>query len=56
MFRRWLQDERGATALEYALVAMVFAVTAITAGKLLGTVTKARWEGVSEAVSQVIGF
>ena len=55
MLRRWLQDDRGATAIEYALVATLLALTAITGLSLVRDATKSNWDTVSEAVGKATG-
>jgi pilus assembly protein Flp/PilA len=37
MFRKLMQDESGATAIEYGLIAALIAVAAIVAFQLVGT-------------------
>ena len=37
LFRRFANDARGATAIEYALIASLIAVTIVTAVQLVGT-------------------
>ena len=39
LFRRFAQDHAGATAIEYALIAILIAVVIITAVQLVGTQT-----------------
>ena len=51
-------DERGATAIEYALLAAVVAITAIGGIVALGTETGALYdkiEAISQAIRDVVG-
>jgi pilus assembly protein Flp/PilA len=51
-------DERGATAIEYALLAAVVAITAIGGLVALGTETGALYdkiEAISQAIRDVVG-
>ena len=52
MFRRWLNDDRGATAIEYALLAAIMAVAAITGLTMLGTGTQGLWTKVGDAFTR----
>jgi pilus assembly protein Flp/PilA len=49
--RKMLRDSRGATAIEYALVASLIAVAAITAFKNLGGQLNTTFTNVNGAVS-----
>lgn len=46
MFQRLLQDERGATAIEYGLVAILIAVAAVTSIVSLGNVVEEKMDAV----------
>ncbi|MEN0064459.1 MAG: Flp family type IVb pilin [Myxococcota bacterium] len=47
MIARFIQDENGATAIEYGLIASLVAVVIITGVGLLGTQLNAVFTGVS---------
>ena len=49
--RDFLRDERGATAIEYALIAAGIAVTIVTAVNSLGDSVKGLYETVSTAMA-----
>lgn len=49
--RSFLRDERGATAIEYALIAAGIAVTIVTAVNSLGDSVKGLYETVSTAMA-----
>jgi pilus assembly protein Flp/PilA len=49
--RKILRDSRGATAIEYALVASLIAVAAITAFKNLGGKIDTTFQNINGAVS-----
>ena len=51
MMKEFLFSEEGATAIEYALVASLMAVTAIGAVTALGNNVSAMWETVSNAMN-----
>jgi pilus assembly protein Flp/PilA len=51
LFRKMLRDRRGATAIEYALVASLIAVAAITAMKNLGGNVNQTFTNVNGAMS-----
>ncbi len=46
----FLRDERGATAIEYALIAAGIAVAIVSAVNSLGDTVKAMYESISAAV------
>jgi len=51
-------DERGTTAIEYALLAAVVAITAIAGLQAFGSETGALWavvDGVNRAIAAVLG-
>lgn len=52
MFSRWLQDESGATAIEYALLASIMGILAITGLSLLGVGTGGMWSRVGSKISE----
>ena len=47
----FMNDESGATAIEYGLIAALISITIITAATSIGGGIKAKFEGVSEAVA-----
>ena len=49
-FRKLMRDEKGATAIEYGLIAALIAVAAITAMQGLGTQLNATFTNVSTAM------
>ena len=49
--RSFLRDERGATAIEYALIAGGIAVAIVGAVNSLGDTVKALYESISAAVT-----
>lgn len=49
-FRRFLRDERGATAVEYAIIAAGIAAVIVSAVSALGTTVKGLYEAVSAAM------
>jgi pilus assembly protein Flp/PilA len=51
LFRKILRDRRGATAIEYALVASLIAVAAITAIKNLGANVNQTFTNVNGGMS-----
>lgn len=50
MLKNFFQDESGATAIEYGLIAALIAVVLITALTLLGTSLSTKFEAVQTAV------
>ena len=50
-FRQLIRDEKGATAIEYGLIAALIAVAAITAMQGLGTSLNSTFTNVSTAMS-----
>jgi pilus assembly protein Flp/PilA len=53
--RRFLADERGATAIEYGLIAALIAVVIITAVTALGTTIKTKLNRVVTAMGGTAG-
>ncbi|MDQ3145186.1 MAG: Flp family type IVb pilin [Pseudomonadota bacterium] len=49
-FRNLLRDRRGATAIEYALIASLISIAAITAMTSLGSKLGSTYNNVSEAI------
>ncbi|MFN3387701.1 MAG: Flp family type IVb pilin [Allosphingosinicella sp.] len=50
IFRKMLKNEKGATAIEYGLIAALIAVAAIAAMQGLGTSLNSTFTNVSEAM------
>ncbi len=48
--RRWVIDERGATAIEYGLIAALIAVVIVSAVSMVGTKLKASFTNIGTAV------
>ena len=55
MFKRFLKDESGATAIEYGLIAALIAVVIILAVTNLGTEVKDTFEDVTEGLAKRSG-
>jgi pilus assembly protein Flp/PilA len=49
-FRRFLRDERGATAIEYAMIAAGIAVAIVAAVNSLGVSVKGMYDTISAAM------
>ena len=49
--RTWIEDERGATAVEYALMVALIAVVIIVAVTFLGVSTSDKFQQVGDAVA-----
>jgi pilus assembly protein Flp/PilA len=54
MLRAFLRDERGATAIEYGLIASVIFLAIITSVTLYGDKTTALYDRISGAVAAAI--
>jgi pilus assembly protein Flp/PilA len=50
-FRNWIDDEEGATAVEYALMVALIAVVIIVAVTYLGVSTSDKFQEVGDAVA-----
>ncbi len=50
-FKRFAQDESGATAIEYGLIAALISITIITAATAIGGGVKTKFETVQTAVT-----
>ena len=50
MLKRFFQDEKGATAIEYGLIAALIAVACITALTTLGENTAETFDEISDAM------
>ena len=53
-FRRLLRDTRGATALEYALIAALVGIAAATASANLGDTISTSYSEVNSSVSDAV--
>lgn len=53
-FQQFLDDDAGATAIEYALVAALFAIASIVAARAFGTNATAMYDQISEAISGAV--
>jgi pilus assembly protein Flp/PilA len=53
LFKRFMADESGATAIEYGLIAALIALAIIGAVGALGTQLNATFEGLSGAVTGI---
>lgn len=53
MFKRFLKDESGATAIEYGLIASLIAVAIITVLTTLGTDLSTKFKAVSDGINGV---
>ena len=51
LLRRFLHDERGATAIEYALIAAGVAAAIVITVNALGVSVKTMWTAVASALS-----
>ena len=51
IFRKLLKNEKGATAIEYGLIAALIAVAAITATKGVGTAVSSKMDTVSTCMN-----
>ncbi len=51
MFKQFLADEAGATAIEYGLIAALIAVVIITTVTTLGTQLDSTFQGVSDGLA-----
>lgn len=54
MFQRWLQDEAGATAIEYALIAAIMGITAIAGLNAFGDGANGMWSRVGNSVGSAL--
>jgi len=49
---RFLQDESGATAIEYGLIAALISITIIAAANAIGGSVKAKFDTVNRCITQ----
>lgn len=54
LFRRLLRDQRGATAVEYGLLAVLIGIAALTAMTNLGDSVGMQYSDVNSAVSDAV--
>lgn len=55
MFYRFLTDEEGATAIEYALIASLISIAIITALQSVSTANEENWNKINSAISTASG-
>ncbi len=53
--RRFLADRRGATAIEYALIAMLVSVSIIASARTIGTEAGRLYSFISESITEATG-
>ncbi len=53
LIRRFLADQSGATAIEYALIAAVIGLGILTGAQTLKNATHAKYTGVSASVNAI---
>ena len=56
MLRRLLREEKGATAIEYALIAVLISVACIGGMQAIGSQSNVGWQGVLSKVQEVLGY
>lgn len=52
--RTFLNDQGGATAIEYALIAALFAIATITSARALGDTNTAIYQKITTAITEAI--
>ena len=50
-FNKFARDQRGATAIEYGLIAALVSIAAITALQTLGTTLETTFDSIEQAIS-----
>ncbi|AKI02765.1 Flp pilus assembly protein, pilin Flp [Hoeflea sp. IMCC20628] len=55
MINRFVQDESGATAIEYGLIAALISVALITGATTLGNTLNAQFQGLSDKMNTAKG-
>jgi len=55
VFKRYVQDESGATAIEYGLIAALIGISIIGGASSVGRDTNSLWNGVLNSVEAVPG-
>jgi pilus assembly protein Flp/PilA len=56
MLRRLLGDRKGATAIEYALIAMMISVACIGGMQAIGGQSNTGWQGVWNKSKEALGY
>ena len=51
MLKRFLQDESGATAIEYGLIAALISVSLIAGYKVIGDSLNSHWNDIADTVT-----
>lgn len=54
MLKRFLKDRKGATAIEYGLIAMLIAVAIVGSATQVGTQLKLLWGSTSDKVTEAV--
>ena len=54
--RRLIRDSKGATAVEYAFVAVLVSIAGITAMQALGGQSNTGWNGVWKKTTEFLGY
>ncbi|MBV9076435.1 MAG: Flp family type IVb pilin [Methylobacteriaceae bacterium] len=52
VIRRWLRDERGATSIEYALIALGVFLAIVTSVKIVGTNVQKPYQDVANNLTR----
>jgi pilus assembly protein Flp/PilA len=55
-FRRLLRNDRGAAAVEYALIAVLISTAAIAGMQTLGLASSNAWQSVLDKIATVLGY
>jgi pilus assembly protein Flp/PilA len=56
MLRRLLRNEKGATAIEYGLLAAMIALACITGMQAIGSQSNVGWQGVLNKSKDALGY
>ena len=56
MLRRLFRNEKGATAIEYALVAVMISIACITGMQAIGSQSNTGWQGVWTNTKAALGY
>lgn len=54
IWNRFLRDDHGATAMEYALLASLMAIVAIGALQALGSAMSEKWDTISTSMDDAV--
>ncbi|MEM1378323.1 MAG: Flp family type IVb pilin [Pseudomonadota bacterium] len=54
MFKKFLQDERGATAVEYGLIVTVLSLAIVVGVSTVGTTLQDEWTDINSRTNQAI--